>query len=123
MKIEPAPLATNITDKALSQPWMIWLRNLSKNMVDSTRLYVIDDNFSYSLNGNILSLIYIGTSNNYTITLPFPIATNTILKYFKLVDSEWKYSCMDITKGDTSIVLPSGNLKINDQVLIEQKNR
>jgi hypothetical protein len=124
MKLQPAPLTTNITnDNRLTTPWEIWFRNISQNLTDSTK-YNSNDNIDWTLNGNILFVNYSGIGG-LTFNLPKPSAINQILSYHYLLDTGAYYcTFLDILKDDSKIIIPEKNMiKLTGTILLQQNNR
>lgn len=121
MIIQPIP-NVKITEKdSITSPWRIWFRNLSQNMIDAC---IINSNsiFKWSVNSNLLTIIYSG-NGNVDLSLPYQIAVDCFLTYYEQIDGAWFPKIIDLQKGQTIITIPSGIIKIKDNVLIEQKNR
>jgi hypothetical protein len=125
MLLQPAPLKNDLTSSnVLTQPWYIWFRNLSQNLVEScTVKQGNDSNYFYTTNENNLTIIYNGPGG-ISLTLPYSAALDQILPYF-LQDSSgnWNYTFVNLSKNDSEIVLPNSNIKINHQIIIQQVNR
>jgi len=122
MRLQPAPLTTKLTNEdSLTQPWSMWIRNVSSNLVESC-IITSATNYSYGLNGNILTIVYSGNGNE-SINLPFAVAVSTVLPYYKQVNSEWIVDLIELSKEQTSVTIPSGIIKINSSILISPKNR
>ena len=124
MKLETAPFSHKITkNDGLTIPWQTWFRNLSKNLTDSCRIYE-SDNYAYSINNNILTILYDGLGNE-SLSLPFALAYGSFLQYllYNTTTLNWDLKIIELEKGIQSISIPSGKIKIKDSLLIEQKNR
>jgi hypothetical protein len=121
MKTQFAPIAQQIiNDKFyLTNIWMTWLRTLSTVMVDSGKIVKVNDKFSYNLNNSIFTINFIGQSDAYIINIPGQIAENSIMSYWILEDGVWINRIIDVNKNDTTISLPTGNLKINHALLLK----
>lgn len=123
MKIQFAPLNQKIIDASnnITNIWMTWFRNLATTLSDSCKIVVIDDNCCYNVNCSTLTINFIGISNNYSINLPYEVSANCILNYWIYENDNWIYKFSEVSKGTKLITLPSGNIKINSQILINQK--
>jgi hypothetical protein len=123
MRLQPAPLTTKITnDDSLTQPWSLWLRNLSSNLVESC-IVTSAQSYHYGLNGNILTIVYSGNGSE-SINLPYGVAIDTVLPYYKQSESgEWSIGLIPLSKDQYSVSIPAGIIKINACILISPKNR
>lgn len=123
MKIQYAPLNQKLTESNgnLTNIWMTWIRNLATTLSDASKIIVLDDKCSYNVNCSILTINFIGQSEEYTISLPYEIAVDCILPYWIYENDIWVYKFSEVSKGTKHITLPSGNIKINSQLLITQK--
>lgn len=123
MKIQYAPLnqKLNDTNGNLTNIWMTWIRNLATTLSDASKNVILDSKCSYNVNCSILTINFIGQSEPYTITLPYEIAVDCILPYWIYENDIWVYKFSEVSKGAKYITLPSGNIKINSQLLITQK--
>lgn len=123
MKIQFAPLNQKMLESTnnLTNIWMTWFRNLATTLSDACKIIVVDDKYSYNVNCSVLSINFIGQSDNYTITLPYEVSTDCILNYWIYENDNWVYKFSEVSKGAKLITLPSGNIKINSQLLINQK--
>lgn len=121
MKIQHAPLSSNITSEPLSKPWFSWINSISKNMEDACRIFEMS-NYSYSINGNILTIHYIGFGNE-TLLLPYQLAEDSFVSAYVKENNNWQLMVIDLEKGSNSIQIPNGEIRIKDFVVIEQKNK
>jgi hypothetical protein len=121
MKLQPAPIGKITKDDLLTTPWQIWFRNVSTNLTNSCRIFEMT-NYSYSINGNILTVHYIGFGNE-SLSLPYQLAEDSFVQAYRKDGNNWNLFLIDLEKGTSSIVIPNGEIRIKDFVIIEQANR
>lgn len=104
MKITPAPFTTKFTEKYdITIPWRLWLQGISKNMVDSVQT-ISASNFSYSLNGNILTFI-LDSDITASYTIPHKSSTKQMLMFYD--KSLSSFNKIIVEKDQTNITLPA----------------
>ena len=122
MKIQFAPLSSNITEsEPLSRPWFHWLNSISKNLENACRIFEMP-NYSYSINQNILTIHYIGFGNE-SLSLPYQLAEDSFVTCYRKENNNWNLFLIDLEKGTNSIVIPNGEIRIKDFIVIEQQNK
>lgn len=123
MRLQPAPLTTKLTnDDSLTMPWSVWFRNVSSNLVESC-IVTSAQSYHYGLNGNILTIVYSGNGSE-SINLPYGIAMDTVLPYYKQSEStSWTIGLIPLEKNQMVVEIPEGVIRINANVLISPKNR
>lgn len=121
MKTQFAPINQKITDDKsnLTNIWMTWFRNLATVLGDSGKIVKVDEKLSYNINYCLFTFNFIGDSSNYIINIPGQIAENCILSYWIFENNVWTNKIQDVNKNDTIINLPTGNLKINQSLLLK----
>lgn len=114
MKIDPIQVYEKIieTSGRLTQYGQNWFRNLSQYVKESQTIVSASPSYQYNLTGNLLTINYNG--NGEVINLPYKIAENQIINYW---DSD-VLKKLEISKNDLKIVVPNGNIKFTETILV-----
>lgn len=107
------------TNDKLTNVWQNWFRDFYQIQKDTATIIDVDSKFSYNLTPSLFTICFEGESNQYQINLPtnIEIAKNTYIQgYYRENNNPF---IIDINSGATSIILPTGNLKINASVLVK----
>lgn len=129
MKLQPAPLTTQITlENRLTNPWEVWFRNVSTNLVDSCKTQSISaismigsPSIFYNISGNQLCINYVASgSSSASFALPYIPNIPGII----FVKSSSGISFVEFGSGQKIIEIPElTDTRITQTIIVEQVNR
>ena len=129
MKLQPASLTTQITlENRLTNPWEIWFRNVSTNLVDSCKTQSLSaisqtgsPSISYNISGNLLCINYVASgSSSASFALPYIPKIPGII----FVKSSSGISYVEFDSGQSVIEIPElTDTRITQTIIVEQTNR